>query len=97
MQIHKKGRERVDSCGFTFTFTDTISAPVVSSLGLKEGDQLEIFADNGKISMIPVAVYPDDYVEQLRRETAELRDNIKSGKQPVFDSVDSLIDALESI
>ncbi|MBQ2615544.1 MAG: AbrB/MazE/SpoVT family DNA-binding domain-containing protein, partial [Synergistaceae bacterium] len=65
----------------------TISAPVVSSLGLKEGDQLEIFADNGKISMIPVAVYPDDYVEQLRRETAELRDNIKSGKQPVFDSV----------
>ena len=73
----------------------TIPAPVVSSLGLKEGDQLEIFADNGKISMIPVAVYPDAYVEQLRRETAELRDNLASGKQPVFESVDALIDALE--
>lgn len=73
----------------------TIPDPVVSSLGLKEGDQLEIFADNGKISMIPVAVYPDDYVEQLRRETAELRANIASGKQAVFDNVDSLIDALE--
>ena len=73
----------------------TIPAPVVSSLGLKEGDQLEIFADNWKISMIPVTVYPDDYIEQLRRETSELRDNIKSGKQPVFDSVDAVIEALE--
>ena len=73
----------------------TIPAPVVSSLGLKEGDQLEIFADNGKISMTPVAVYPDDYVEQLRREASELRDNIASGKQPVFESIDDLIDALE--
>lgn len=35
----------------------TIPAPVISSLGLKEGDQLEIFADNGIISMIPVTVY----------------------------------------
>ena len=73
----------------------TIPAPIVSSLGLKEGDQLEIFADNGKISMIPVVIYPDDYVEQLRKEIAELGDNIKSGKQRVFDSVDALIDALE--
>ena len=45
--------------------------------------------------MIPVAVYPVDYVEQLRKETAELRDNISSGKQPVFDSVDAMIEALE--
>ena len=54
----------------------TIPAPIISRLGLKEGDQFEIFEDNGTISMIPVAVYPDAYVEQLRRETAELRDNI---------------------
>ncbi|MBR1437145.1 MAG: AbrB/MazE/SpoVT family DNA-binding domain-containing protein [Synergistaceae bacterium] len=73
----------------------TIPAQIISSLGLREGDQLEIFADNGKISMIPVAVYPDDYVEQLRRENLKLMDNIKSGKQPVFESVDALIDALE--
>ena len=73
----------------------TIPASIVSNFGLQEGDQLEIFADNGKISMIPVAVYPDDYVEQLRKETAELRDNVSSGKQPVFDSVDAMIEALE--
>lgn len=73
----------------------TIPAHVISSLGLKEGDQLDIFEDNGKISMIPVAVYPHDYVEQLRRENSELRANIKAGKQPVFESVDALIDALE--
>ncbi len=73
----------------------TIPAAVISSLGLKEGDQLEIFADNGKISMIPVAVYPDEYIEQLRKETMNLKDRIKSGKQPVFNSVDSMIDALE--
>ena len=73
----------------------TIPAPIVSSLGLKEGDQLEIIAENGIINMIPVTVYPEDYVEQLRRETTELRENIASGKQPVFESVDALMDALE--
>ncbi len=73
----------------------TIPAPVVTSLGLKEGDQLEIFADDGMIRMIPVAVYPDDYVAQLMKETADLKDNITSGKQTVFDSVDEMIDALE--
>ena len=73
----------------------TIPTPVISSLGLKEGDRLEIFADNGIIRMIPVTVYPDDYVEQLRQEVMSLKDNIKSGKQPVFESVDEMIDALE--
>ena len=46
-------------------------------------------------SMIPVAVYPDDYVEQLRKETSTLMERIKSGEQPFFESVDDLIDALE--
>ncbi len=74
----------------------TIPAPVISSLGLKEGDQFDIFEDNGKISMIPVAVYPRDYVEQLQKETTELKNNIKSGKQNVFENVDDLIMALEN-
>lgn len=73
----------------------TIPAPVISSLGLKEGDQLEIFADNGIINMIPVTVYPDEYVKQLQDEANQLTEDMKSGKRPVFDSVNDLIDALE--
>ena len=73
----------------------TIPNAIVTALGLKEGDQLDIFEDAGSIRMIPVAVYPKSYVDQLHAEIAQLKENIASGKQPVFDSIDALIDKLE--
>ncbi len=44
---------------------------------------------------MPVAVYPKEYVNRLRSEVDKLKDNIKSGKKPVFDNIDSLIKDLE--
>ena len=73
----------------------TIPSHIVAALGLAEGDQLDIFEDAGSIRIVPVAVYPKAYVEQLRREVSLLKENIASGKQPVFDSVDALIEKLE--
>ena len=74
----------------------TIPAPIISNLGLKAGDQFEIFEDDGIIRMIPVVVYSEKYVEELNSEIKTLKANIKSGKQPVFNSVDALIDSLEN-
>ena len=73
----------------------TIPSTIVSSLGLKEGDQLDVSEVNGMIQMIPVTVYPKSYVDQLHREISQLKESIRSGKQPVFDNIDTLFEQLE--
>ena len=73
----------------------TIPSSIVASLGLKEGDQLDICEENGSIRILPVAVYPKAYVDQLQGEIALLKEKIDNGKQPVFDSIDALLDKLE--
>lgn len=74
----------------------TIPKEIVASLGLSEGDKLEIFEKDGVICLMPVTVYPKKYVDELQREINELKSDIDSGKKPVFDSIDSLFDKLES-
>ena len=73
----------------------TIPKSIVVSLGLEEGDQLEVFEKDGMICMTPVAVYPKAYVDGLRSEIAALKEKIQAGEQPVYDSVDALFDSLE--
>ena len=73
----------------------TIPSAIVASLGLKEGDQLDIVEDAGSIRILPVVVYPKTYVDQLHSEISQLKENIANGKQPVFDSIDALFDRLE--
>lgn len=45
--------------------------------------------------MPPVAVYPQEYLDELYREIDEIKSEIASGEQPVFDSVDALFAWLE--
>ena len=73
----------------------TLPKEIVNTLGLTEGDKLEVYERDGIICMVPVTVYPKKYVNELHSELTRLRENIKSGKQPVFDSIDELIDKLE--
>ena len=73
----------------------TIPSAIVSSLGLKEGDQLDIFEENGSIRMLPVAVYPKSYVDQLHAEISTLKESIANGEQPVFDNIDALFEKLD--
>lgn len=74
----------------------TIPKEIVASLGLSEGDKLEIYEKDGVICLMPVTVYPKKYVDELHREITDLKADIRSGKQPVFDSIDLLFDRLES-
>ncbi len=73
----------------------TIPKELVSNLGLSEGDQLEVFEKDGMICLMPVAVYPKGYVEALQAELAQVKEDLKAGKKPVFDDLDAMFDQLE--
>lgn len=73
----------------------TIPKELVEKLGLSEGDKLEIFEKNGTICIMPVVVYPKQYIDDLRKEIEETKTQIHAGKQPVFDSIDALFEKLE--
>lgn len=74
----------------------TIPKEIIAKLGLSEGDKLEIFEKDGSICMMPVAVYPKKYLNELREEINEAKSKIACGEQPVFDSVDALFEKLEA-
>ena len=74
----------------------TIPKEIIVKLGLSEGDKLEIFEKDGSICIMPVAVYPKKYLDELREEISDVKTKIASGEQPVFDSVDALFDKLEA-
>ena len=73
----------------------TIPRDIVSHLGLSEGDKLEIVERDGAIQIIPVAVYPKKYLEELRSEIDEAKARVAAGEQPTFDSVDALFNMLD--
>jgi len=72
----------------------TIPKDIIVKLGLSEGDTLDIYEKDGTICMIPVAVYPKNYIEELREEINEVKAKIDSGEHPVFDTVDELFERL---
>lgn len=74
----------------------TIPKEVVTKLGIKEGDKLEVVEKDGVIQLIPVVVYPKKYVDELKMEIDEIKAKVAAGTQPVFDDLDSLFDALEN-
>ncbi len=73
----------------------TLPKSIVASLGLEEGDQLDIREKDGVIYMMPVTVYPKGYIESLRTELTQLKEDIQYGKQPVFTNIDALMEKLE--
>ena len=48
------------------------------------------------LEMLPVVVYPQKYLDELRGELNEVKERIASGEQPVFDSVEALFEKLEN-
>lgn len=73
----------------------TIPKDIVQRMGLREGDKLEIVEKDGVIELMPVAVYPKKYLDELRGEVNEAKAKIAAGEQPVFDNVDALFDMLD--
>ena len=74
----------------------TIPKELIVKLGLSEGDKLDVFEKDGTICMMPVAVYPKKYLDELRDEINEAKAKIASGERPVFDNVDALFAKLET-
>ena len=73
----------------------TIPKDIVMKMGLSEGDKLEVVERNGVIELMPVAVYPKKYLEELRGEIDEAKAKVAAGEQPVFDNVDALFEMLD--
>lgn len=73
----------------------TIPKGIVSKLGLAQGDKFDVFERDGVIHLVPVAVYPKQYVDELEKEVAVVRARLKDGTQPKFSSVDAMMNALE--
>lgn len=84
MLVELKGKSQV-----------TIPKNIVSSLNLNQGDQFEIVEENGKIILIPVAVYPEHVISQLKESVNEIKESIKKGEQPLFDNLDSIFEELD--
>lgn len=74
----------------------TIPKEIIVKLGLSEGDKLDIFEKDGSICLMPVAVYPKKYLDELREEISGVKAKLASGEQPVFDNVEALFDRLEA-
>lgn len=73
----------------------TIPKDIVQSMELNQGDQFEVIEDNRKIVLVPAAVYPEHVIRSLKAEVKEIKESIKNGNQPVFDSIDSLFEELD--
>ena len=73
----------------------TIPKEIITTLGLSEGDKLDVFEKDGMICLMPVVVYPKKYMDELRNEIALVKEHLNKGEQPVFDSVDALFANLE--
>ena len=73
----------------------TIPKDIVNSLDLNQGDQFEVMEEDGKIILVPVAVYPERVIENLKKSVQTLKASIENGDQPVFDNIDSLFEELD--
>ena len=57
----------------------------------------DIVEKDGTIQIMPVAVYPKKYLDELRSEINETKAKIAAGEQPVFDTVDELFEMLDGV
>ncbi len=74
----------------------TLPSKIVKSLGISEGDEYEVVErDDGSILLVPVVTYPKAYVDSLEKEARSIKKNIKSNRQPVFSSVQEMLDYME--
>ena len=74
----------------------TVPREIVTELGLNEGDKFEVSVREGAIYMIPVAVYPKNYVEKLEAQVREAKTLMESGDLKAYDSASELIAALHA-
>lgn len=62
---------------------------------LNKGNPFGIIKDKRKIILVPLAIYPSHVIKNIKKSVEEIKENIKNGQQPVFDSLDSLFEELD--
>ena len=73
----------------------TIPKEIVKSLELTKGDRFEVCEKDGTIMLVPVVVYPKNYVDSLKQELHETIEKYKDGELQAFDNLNDIFDSLE--
>ena len=73
----------------------TIPSEYVKLLSLSAGDKLEIMVKDGALMLVPVTVYPKDYVKKLESELSKLKKQIESGEKKSYDNLDDMFASLD--
>ena len=74
----------------------TMPREIVSKLNLSEGDKFEVRVKDGTIFLIPVAVYPKNYVAMLEKAASDTAEAYKRGELTAFENPDDLLAALHA-
>lgn len=72
----------------------TIPSELIKELGLQIGDKFDVSIKDGNLMFVPVAVYPKQYVDELKREVSKLKKSINDRTKPIYDSADDLLNDL---
>ena len=73
----------------------TLPKEIVDRLGISEGDRLKLFEKDGIIYIMPIAVYPKNYLDKLKDAIDTTKAKIASGEQPTLDVLDELLAKLQ--
>jgi len=68
----------------------TLSDEIIKNLDINEGDTFEVIEHEGKLMLCPVVVYPEEYIEELKKISKE---HMK-GPRVAYDSVDDMFKAM---
>lgn len=61
---------------------------IINSMYLNQNYQFEVFEDKGKIVLVPVAIYPEHVIKNLKAEVDEIKESIKNvSRQPLIQSI----------
>ena len=63
--------------------------------GFVDGDRLEVYEEDGIFYIVPDSDYPQAFVDRLEEISAQMSEDIASGKQKVYDNLDDLFAALD--
>ncbi|WP_235793119.1 AbrB/MazE/SpoVT family DNA-binding domain-containing protein [Virgibacillus salidurans] len=78
----------------------TIPTELIEQLNLKEGEQLEVTIENGRIVLIPVITIEKDqawfWTEEWQKGEREADEDIKAGRVKSFKNAEEAIEWLDS-
>lgn len=74
----------------------TLPKDLTKKLKLKDGAVLDAKIEDGCIKLIPVSVYPKEYIEKLRADLIKMKKNSENTEQGSVVNLDELIAKLST-